>query len=269
MISINPLQVIRASSIVLLALLSTAATAAEDPASSPQPTPPGRVVISGAVPDEATKAALLGKLQQLYGTGQVVDQITVGGVVAPPNWSTHVGKLMNANLKSISKGQILVEGTNIAMRGEVKNEAIRQAIASDFANALNTTYVIKNGLRVTAASQAVLDQALADRIIEFESGSALLTESGKAILDEMAEAVKKVSLKKLEVIGHTDNLGAPARNLALSRSRADSVKTYLVMKGIPSQLIGTSGMGADQPIVANTTDEGRKRNRRIEFRVSQ
>jgi OOP family OmpA-OmpF porin len=265
MTSPNLLHLIPALSLLFVATLA----AAEGQASSTQSIQPGRVVISGAVPDEATKAALLGKLQQLYGTTQVVDQVTVGGVIAPPNWSTHISRLMNANLKSISKGQLVVEGTNITMRGEVKNEAVRQSIASDFATALNTSYAIKNGLRVTGSSQAVLDQTLGNRIIEFESGSALLTESGKAILDEMGGALKNVNIKKVEVIGHTDNQGTVARNLALSRSRADSVKTYLVGKGIPSELIGTSGMGPDQPVVANTTDEGRKRNRRIEFRVSQ
>jgi OOP family OmpA-OmpF porin len=172
-------------------------------------------------------------------------------------------------LKSISKGQLQVEGTNIAMRGEVKNEAVRQSIASDFATALNTSYAIKNGLRVTGSSQAMLDETLGNRIVEFESGSSLLTEPGKAILDEMAAALKQASFNKLEVIGHTDNKGVPARNLALSRSRADAVKTYLIVKGIQSELVGTSGMGPDQPIVANTSEEGRKRNRRIEFRVSQ
>jgi OOP family OmpA-OmpF porin len=265
MTSHNLLHLISALSLLFVATL----TAAEDQASSTQAIQPGRVVISGIVPDEATKAALLGKLQQLYGTTQLVDQINVGGVIAPPNWSTHISRLMNANLKSISKGQLVVDGTNITMRGEVKNEAVRQSIASDFATALNTSYVIRNGLRVTGSGQAVVDQTLANRIIEFESGSALLTDSGKAILDEMAGALKKVNFKKVEVIGHTDNLGTQGRNLALSRSRADSVKTYLVGKGIQSELIGASGMGPDQPIVANTTEEGRKRNRRIEFRVSQ
>jgi OOP family OmpA-OmpF porin len=264
----SPTLSIPALSLLLASTMAVAQDRAQ-PEQPAQPVAPGRVVISGTVPDEATKAALLGKLQQLYGTAQVVDQMAVGSVIAPPNWSTHVTRLMNANLKSISKGQLVVEGTNVAMRGEVKNEAIRQFIASDFANALNTSYVLKNGLRVTGSGQAILDQTLANRIIEFESGSALLAESGKAILDEMADALKKVSFKKVEVIGHTDNLGAPARNLALSRARADSVKTYLVVKGIPSEMVGTSGMGADQPIVANTTDEGRKRNRRIEFRISQ
>jgi OmpA-OmpF porin, OOP family len=254
---------------MVTSLLPAMTVAIDRTPTSQNTVPPSRVVISGVVPDEATKATLLARLQEIYGTGEIVDQISVGGVVTPPNWSSHILKLMTQQLKSISKGQLVVEGTTVSMRGEVSNEGIRKAIANDFAAALNPTYVVKNGLRVTAASQAVLDQALANRVVEFEHGSALLTESGKVILSEMTEALKKLDAKKFEVIGHTDNVGSPTRNIALSRSRADSVKTYLVTKGIPPELIGTSGMGSDQPVVSNTTEEGRKRNRRIEFRVSQ
>lgn len=230
---------------------------------------PNRIVISGAVPDEATKAALFSRLVEVYGAMNIDDRITVGGVIAPPNWASYVPKLMTPQLKSISKGQLIVEGTSISLRGEVATEATRQEIASNFANALNPTYVIKNGLRVTTASQAVLDQALANRVIEFEPGSALLVQSGKLILDDMTSVLKAVNARKVEVIGHTDTSGVPARNLALSRARADAVRTYLVAQGVRPELIITSGMGADQPVSPNTTDEGRKRNRRIEFRVSQ
>lgn len=230
---------------------------------------PNRIVISGAVPDEATKAALYSRLVEVYGATNIDDRMTVGGVIAPPNWASYVPKLMTPQLKSISKGQLVVEGTNISLRGEVGTEATRQEIASNFANALNPTYVIKNGLRVSAASQAVLDQALANRVIEFEPGSALLVQSGKLILDDMTSVLKAVNARKVEVIGHTDNSGVPARNLALSRARADAVRTYLVSKGASPELIITSGMGADQPVGPNTSEEGRKRNRRIEFRVSQ
>lgn len=228
-----------------------------------------RIVVSGTVPDEASKAALLSRLTEVYGAPNLEDRINVGGVIAPANWATYIPKLVTPQLKSISKGQLVIEGTNIALRGEVSTEATRQEIASNFASALNPTYVIKNSLRVSAASQVVLDQALANRVIEFEPGSALLAESGKLILEEMTTTLKTVNAKKVEVIGHTDNSGAPARNLALSRARADAVRTYLVSKGIPPELIVASGMGADQPIGPNSTEEGRKRNRRIEFRVSQ
>lgn len=239
------------------------------PAAAQDTAPTSRIVISGSVPDEASKAALLSRLQEVYGAEKIDDRINVGGVIAPPNWSLQVAKLMTSQLKSISKGQLAVDGTNVSLRGEVASEATRQEIASSFATTLNNSYVIKNGLRVTASDQLALDQALANRIIEFEPGSALLTSSGKLILDQMLETLKKIDVKKFEVIGHTDNSGQPVRNLALSRARADSVKTYLVSKGIPSKAIGTSGMGADQPVASNETEDGRMRNRRIEFRVSQ
>jgi OmpA-OmpF porin, OOP family len=230
---------------------------------------PGRIVISGVVPDEPTKALLLSRLVDVYGAANIDDRVTIGGVIAPPNWAAYVPKLMTSHLKSISRGQVVIEGTNVLLRGEVRTEVVRQDIASSFATALNPTYIIKNSLRVTASSQTVLDQALAKRVIEFEPGSALLAESGKLILDEMTPVLKVVNARKVEVIGHTDNVGMPARNLALSRARADAVRTYLVSKGVQPELIATSGFGADQPVSSNSTEEGRKRNRRIEFRVSQ
>ena len=229
----------------------------------------GRVVIAGAVPDEATKAALLARLREVYGTGQVVDQVSVGSVVAPPNWTEHVQKLITPRLKTVQKGQLAIDGTMVAVRGEVSSEATRQTLTNDIAGALNPTYTVRNGLRVTASSQAVLDQTLANRVIEFENGSALLTESGKRILDEMAQALQHIESKKIALIGHTDDTGTRARNVALSLSRAESVKVYLVAKGIMQQSISTSGMGPDQPLLSNATDDGRRRNRRIEFRVSQ
>lgn len=230
---------------------------------------PERIVISGAVPDEATRTALLARLRDVYGSERVDDRISVGGVTAPSDWSALVPKLFTQQLKSVSRGQLTVDGTAISLRGEVGSESLRRKVLDDFARSLNPAYVIRNGLRVTATGQAALDRALADRIIEFEAGSALLTESGKRILDDMAEVLKGFDATGFEVIGHTDDSGTPARNLALSRARASSVKTYLTAKGIKPELIGSSGMGADQPIASNATDVGRKRNRRIEFRASQ
>lgn len=227
------------------------------------------VVITGTVPDEATRAAFLARLQEIFGSGKVVDQLSVGRVSAPPGWSANVPNILTPQLKLIGKGQLAVDGTNVSIHGEVASENVRRAITNDFAKSLNASYVIRNSLRVTAAGQTLIDQVLANRVVEFEHGSALLTESGKLILDEIAGAIKKLDATKFEIIGHTDNIGTPARNTALSRSRADSVKTYLVSKGISPALIGTSGMGADQPVASNTTEEGRRKNRRIDFRVSQ
>lgn len=228
-----------------------------------------RVVVSGSVPDEATKRKVLADLRGIYGERLVVDRVMVGGVQAPPDWTANVSALITPQLKSISRGMLAIEGTAVSVRGEVSDETVRQGIGSDMQEKLQSGYTLSNGLRVSASGQAMLDRTLDGRVIEFENGSAMLTASGMRILDEMADVMKRMSAVKFEVIGHTDSIGTPASNLALSRARAESVKTYLVRKGIGMDMVGTSGMGADHPVASNALEEGRKKNRRIEFRAAR
>ena len=230
---------------------------------------PGQVVITGTVPDDASKLTILTKLREVYGADKVVDQISIGAVVMPPNWNTYVQKLISPNLKLINRGQFKVDGNVVSMRGEVSNEAQKQQIASDVASSLNPSYVVNNGLRITTSDQGVLDQTLANRVIEFEAGKSDITPRGKLILDEMAAALQKLKGQKVEVIGHTDDQGLRANNVALSQARADSVKSYFSSKGIDTNTMTASGVGPDRPVASNTTGDGRARNRRIEFRLSQ
>jgi OOP family OmpA-OmpF porin len=227
------------------------------------------IVVSGTVPDEASKAALLGHLRALYGVDRVVDQLALGRVSTPPNWNAYLGKLIGPNLKLISRGQLQVDGTSVSLRGDVASEAQRQQIAGDIALGLDPAYTVNNGLRVAASEQGMLDAALANRIIEFESGKAALADSGKAILDQMSVALLRLKDKKVEVIGHTDNAGSHAGNLSLSQARAEAVKAYVVGRGVNADMVAVSGEGPDRPVADNRTPEGRARNRRIEFKVVQ
>lgn len=228
-----------------------------------------KVVASGTVPDEASRAAILGKLRDLYGPANVVDRLEVGGVVPPPNWSENMGKILNANLKQVHKGQMQVNGTQIALKGNVANEAQRQQVVSDMATALNPTYTVDNGLVVAGGSaQTVLDKTLSNRVVEFESGAATLTPLGRAILDEMAAAIKQIGTPKVQVIGHTDSSGNRQANVALSLARANTVRTYLSEKGIPADSLTAIGAGPDRPVTSNDTPEGRAKNRRIEFKLA-
>lgn len=255
------------SSFLALAILAAGAVQAQQAAPGSQPDLP--IVVSGTVADEASKAALLERLRIVYGASRVVDQLSVGTVATPANWNEYVAKLIGPNLKLVSRGQLKVEGSTVSLRGDVASEEERQRIAGDIAASLNPTYTVNNGLRVAASQQSVLDAALADRIIEFESGKATLTESGMAVLDQMSAAMQKLKGVKVEVIGHTDNAGSRAGNLSLSQARAEAVKTYIVGKGIPADTIAVSGEGPDRPVADNRTPEGKARNRRIEFKVIQ
>lgn len=225
------------------------------------------VIVSGVVPDEATKAQLIAKVRSLYGD-RVVDQLSIGSVVAPPNWSNSVQKILNSQLHQIKKGQLQVDGNMVRIRGQVANEALRQQLVSQLATTLTSNYSIKDGLTVQTTEQISLDQTLGNRIIEFDSGSSNLRDGSKLILREIAASISKLGGKGVEIIGHTDNEGNPNNNLILSRARAEAVRVYLNSLGVPLSQMTTTGMGASQPVASNEEAEGRRRNRRIEFRIT-
>lgn len=250
-------------------LFAAAMASAIAPALADTPAPSAPIVVSGTVADEASKAVLLARLRAVYGADRVVDQLALGRVSTPPNWNDYVGRLIGPNLKLVTRGQLQVDGSTVSLRGDVASEEQRQKIAADIAASLDPAYTVNNGLRVAASEQGMLDAALANRIIEFESGKATLADSGKAILDQMSVALLRLKDKKVEVIGHTDNAGSRAGNLSLSQARAEAVKAYVVGKGVAADMVSVSGEGPDRPVADNRTPEGRARNRRIEFKVVQ
>lgn len=114
-----------------------------------------------------------------------------------------------------------------------------------------------------------LVKALNLQIINFASGSSDIPADNKAILDQAVTLLNKVSGVKLNVAGHTDSTGNAASNKALSQRRAQAVVDYLTSKGVDASKLVAQGHGSDQPVAENTTDEGRFKNRRIEFSVAQ
>lgn len=89
-----------------------------------------------------------------------------------------------------------------------------------------------------------------------------LSEDEKNRLDDISKYVKNVPDAMVRVVGHTDNVGANELNMSLGQSRAEFAKIFLVKKGVDSNKIETSSEGEDNPIAANTTEEGRAKNRR-------
>ncbi len=232
------------------------------------PSAPAKVVVSGDVPDEATRQAILSRARELYGADRVVDQLGVRALSTPPQWVQHVQRALHPDLKQVSRGQLDIRGNVLEIRGEVASEAVREQVLTQIRTQLNnTTYTVRNGLRVSASGQDQLDAALANRIVEFEAGSATLTANGQEVLLNLAKVMRQMSNRRFEVIGHTDAQGPRMANLSLSAARADAVKAYLGQQGISSTLISTSGAGPDRPVASNDSNEGRARNRRIEVRA--
>ncbi|MEM6262532.1 MAG: OmpA family protein [Bacteroidota bacterium] len=105
------------------------------------------------------------------------------------------------------------------------------------------------------------------RNIFFETGSYELQPTSEPELNVLLSYLKRNRRMQIEIQGHTDDVGSDADNLQLSQDRAESVRAYLVDKGISPERIEAKGFGETQPISTNETDEGRAQNRRTEFRV--
>jgi OOP family OmpA-OmpF porin len=110
----------------------------------------------------------------------------------------------------------------------------------------------------------------ADAFFDFDK--ATLKPEAKVKLDDLASKLSAINLEVIIAVGHTDSIGSDAYNQKLSVRRADSVKAYLVSKGIEANRIYTEGKGKKQPIAPNTINgkdnpAGRAKNRRVEIEV--
>lgn len=103
--------------------------------------------------------------------------------------------------------------------------------------------------------------------LEFETNKDIIFESSKPSLNELAEVLNKKTTWKLEIAGHTDNVGDDNLNLVLSKKRAEAVKAYLISQGVDEARLITKYFGETKPIASNDTPEGRQKNRRVEMKI--
>ncbi|MEY3451608.1 MAG: peptidoglycan-associated outer membrane protein [Bacteroidota bacterium] len=103
--------------------------------------------------------------------------------------------------------------------------------------------------------------------VNFETGKADIKPQAKAALDNLLKQLKESITMKVEIAGHTDNVGDDEKNMTLSQKRADAVKNYLTTRGINPTRIIAKGYGEVKPIADNNTVEGKAKNRRTEVKT--
>lgn len=113
----------------------------------------------------------------------------------------------------------------------------------------------------------VSGERIALRNVFFETGRWNIVQGSEYELDKVVELMTKNPTLRIELGGHTDNVGRPEANQQLSEQRAKAVYDYLINKGIPSDRLSYKGYGETQPVAPNDTDEGRSENRRTEIKV--
>lgn len=129
-------------------------------------------------------------------------------------------------------------------------------------------------VEVAALQQVVSANKLLDELnrngfialyVNFDTGKADLKADGTATVAEIVKALKAAPQLKVSVEGHTDNVGQPAANKALSERRAAAVMAAIVAGGIDAKRLASAGFGQEKPVADNRSEEGRAKNRRVEL----
>lgn len=174
--------------------------------------------------------------------------------------------------------KIELDGRDIHISGMVDGEGIKNKIEQVISNVYGVR-VVNNSLMIkekklpvvydsaTVQLQHQLNTMAINQKIEFTTGSSLLTSNSKHVLEEIAAVIKDGKISRLQIIGYTDNQGESNQNKILSQKRAESVKKYLVDQGIHTSILESIGRGSEEPVADNSTSIGRKKNRRVEFKI--
>ena len=234
----------------------------------------GHITAHGRLASEADKQRLWDALKTQFGASNVSGNIQVDPQTLPADW---LDRLIAALPKLNASGlKIGFDGDKLSIDTSALPEDKRFDISQQL-RALFSGYSI-SGLweRATAAlaglqagfSAQDLVQALNLMNVYFNTNSNAITVDSLEILSRAAEAIKAAPQgTHIEVGGHSDSVGTDQGNLDMSQKRADAVVAKLVELGVaPSSLIA-KGYGSSKPIADNATDEGRAKNRRIEFTV--
>ncbi len=188
-------------------------------------------------------------------------------------------------IKSVPNASMIIKGNEIIVNAA--DAAVLEKLVTDLQAAAPAMTVTAEGPldlqgeidnSLVAADSAVSNlgenpdprdvaRALSIQVINFELDKAIIPEVNKPFLDRAATIIQQVPDMELMIIGHTDNQASNAYNMNLSRERAEAVREYLISKGVDASKLITKGMGETDPIADNSTEQGRFRNRRIEFTV--
>jgi OOP family OmpA-OmpF porin len=261
---------------------------------------PRGVLLTGAVPNPAARTALLAEARARF-PERVVDRMEVARGAPTGDWLAAARHGL-AQLAQVDLGEVQLLDHFVVLRGETESAEtavrVRGAMASlappfqsrtDLLVTLPPTPLTPvstpappvtpapppaepppaptGNLGTIDACQTAINQRLAAGRIEFDSSSPTIRSASLPVLDDLARIIRQCPAFRVSIAGHTDNTGRAETNQTLSQNRARAVADYLASRGVETRRLVWAGFGSSRPIADNNTDEGKSRNRRIEFRV--
>jgi outer membrane protein OmpA-like peptidoglycan-associated protein len=214
----------------------------------------------------------------------------VPAAAALPTWLSAIGDKLKATFAWLTLG---ISGNSVIANGEAETQADKDNALKEITLAVKATPegansdIIDNikvkGTTVTpvgaalaalganpnvAACNTAFSTTMAGRTINFSTGGASIGGDNASLLNTLTAVANACKAHKIEVAGHTDSVGKPESNQALSQKRADAVKTYWTGKGVAAEGLVATGYGETKPVEPVADETANAKNRRIEFTVS-
>lgn len=187
------------------------------------------------------------------------DPYTGESKVAKTAWGTGIGAAAGAGIGALiggEKGALIGAGVGAAGGAavggymDIQARKLRQEL-------------VGTGVQVQEANGQIY--LIMPGNITFDSNESIVKSSFKPVLDSIAKVLVEYNKTMVNVAGYTDSTGTASLNKKLSGERADAVANYLIMKGVASTRVNSSGYGSSNPIASNSTAAGREQNRRVEI----
>jgi outer membrane protein OmpA-like peptidoglycan-associated protein len=225
--------------------------------------PGGSIVLKGSVPADATAAYF----------GVIAGGVKTDGLVAtsglPDDFIANGTTGLEA-LAELSEGHLGFDGTRWWLQGKAEQSAKDDVTARIASLPKGADWSVGISLLRPIEICRMRVDALATRnAIVFKAGSATVLASSMPTLDELASDLGICAKTFVHVQGHTDADGDADGNLALSVARAEAVVAELIKRGVDESRLYAEGFGETDPIASNDTKDGKAKNRRIAFAISE
>jgi OOP family OmpA-OmpF porin len=230
----------------------------------------GNLTLDGPVRDANEKKAIEAAAADRFGGDNVLSRLQVVPTADSAAWLADVMKALPRKGAGFGPVDIVSTKKALTVRGSVPTAGAGHALlaavnAASGRTAADRLQIVGEGTGGTL--QKSINDAVAGHTVAFETGSAAITKAGQKVLKSLVKPLVASGPERVVVGGYTDNVGDPKANLRLSKARAHSVVVWLEKHGVSNSRLIAKGYGEIKPIAPNTTDAGRRKNRRIEFTV--